>query len=153
MPWSRQRRSPSSACTPCVPLQTRRLWRCYRRGSRWVATNRDAHAPLSAAASYSATVRASGELHCRPVLEGGRVVWRTNTSLSSSPVGNVTLTVTDDGNVVLSLSDGGRSAQQPPRVAELRPSDRHVPPRDEHQAGPARRGRQVDAFVVVTERR
>ncbi|XP_062190744.1 G-type lectin S-receptor-like serine/threonine-protein kinase B120 [Phragmites australis] len=60
----------------------------------WVA-NRDA--PLSAASGdYSAAVTASGELQ---VLEGERVVWRTNTS---SLLGNVTLTILDNGNLMLS---------------------------------------------------
>ncbi|XP_062186877.1 G-type lectin S-receptor-like serine/threonine-protein kinase B120 [Phragmites australis] len=67
----------------------------------WVA-NRDA--PVSAASgAYSATVTASGELQ---VLEGDRVAWRTNTS---SPLGNVTLTIFDSGNLVLSA--GGEGAQ------------------------------------------
>jgi hypothetical protein len=89
----------------------------------WVA-NRDA--PVSAAASYSATVTASGELQ---VLEGDRVAWRTNTSLSSSsPAGNVTLAVTDDGNVVLSAGGGGGIAQQQPLWQSFdHPTDTFLP--------------------------
>jgi hypothetical protein len=167
MPSSRRRRSRSSACTHCVPLQTRATMAVLSQGQSlggndtlvsadgsfelgffaprsgdpdrrylgvmyasaaeqtvpWVA-NRDA--PVSAAASYSATVSASGELQ---VLEGDRVVWRTNTSLSSSsPVGNVTLTVMDDGNVVLSLGGGGGSAQLPPLWQSFdHPTDTFLP--------------------------
>lgn len=65
----------------------------------WVA-NRDA--PVSAGSSYSATVTDAGELQ---VLEGERVVWRTNSattaSSSSSSPANVTLTLLDTGNLQL----------------------------------------------------
>ncbi|TVU38513.1 hypothetical protein EJB05_11887, partial [Eragrostis curvula] len=73
----------------------------------WVA-NRDA--PVSAASAYSATVTADGELW---VLEGDRVVWRTNKFLSSSsPRQNVTLTLLDSGNLVLSSGGGGSALWQ-----------------------------------------
>jgi hypothetical protein len=69
----------------------------------WVA-NRDA--PVSAGSAYSATVTAAGELQ---VLEGERVVWRTNsaTPASSSSAANVTLTLLDTGNLQLTAGDGG----------------------------------------------
>ncbi|CAN6205695.1 unnamed protein product [Urochloa humidicola] len=61
----------------------------------WVA-NRDA--PVSAAAAYSATVTSAGELQ---VLQGDRVVWSTNTS---SPLGNITLSISDFGNLQLTAA-------------------------------------------------
>lgn len=77
----------------------------------WVA-NRDA--PVSAGSAYSATVTAAGELQ---VLEGDRVVWRTDNSATTSPpppgtaggeqAANVTLTVLDTGNLQLAAGDGG----------------------------------------------
>ncbi|CAN6219175.1 unnamed protein product [Urochloa humidicola] len=63
----------------------------------WVA-NRDA--PVSAASAYSATVTSAGELQVR---EGDRVAWSTNTS---SPVGNITLSISDDGNLQLTAAAG-----------------------------------------------
>ncbi|RLM53033.1 hypothetical protein C2845_PMPSC006814 [Panicum miliaceum] len=68
----------------------------------WVA-NRDA--PVSAASAYSAAVTASGDLR---VLEGDRVAWSTNTS---SPLGNVTLAISDDGNLRLMAAGGGGGGQ------------------------------------------
>lgn len=63
----------------------------------WVANR---NAPVSAASGYSAIVTGSGELQ---VLEGERVVWRTNTS---SSLGNITLMIRDTGNLVLSAGAG-----------------------------------------------
>ncbi|KAM3385060.1 hypothetical protein ACQJBY_009172 [Aegilops geniculata] len=69
----------------------------------WVA-NRDA--PVRAtASSYSATVTDSGDLR---VLEGERVVWRTNTTSSA---GNFTLTIQDTGNLVLAGGSGAQAVQ------------------------------------------